>query len=78
MNNIKLNKKIIILIFISFFISLIFSVYFTYKYDRYESDSFTHSMVKGDAHPIWIKADILKKDLVSGKDYLLSGSELFL
>ena len=76
MNNIKLNKKIIILIFISFFISLIFSVYFTYKYDRYESDSFTHSMVKGDAHPIWIKADILKKDLVSGKDYLLSGSEL--
>jgi hypothetical protein len=76
MNNIKLNKKILILIFISFCISLFFSAYFTYKYDRYESDNFTHSMIKGDAHPIWIKADILKKDLVSGKGYLLSGSEL--
>jgi len=75
LNN-KLSKKIIYLIFISFFLSLLFSSFLTYKYDKYESDNFHHSMVKGDAYPIWQRAEKFKKDLDSGKNYLSSGSEL--
>ncbi len=76
MNNAKLPKRIVKLIFISLFVSLLLSIYITYKYDKFESDNVVHSMVKGDAHPIWKRAAKLKKDLLSGKDYLSSGSEL--
>jgi len=33
-------------------------------------------MVKGDAYPIWIRAEKFKNDLILEKDYLSSGSEL--
>ena len=61
MNNAKLPKKIVKLIFISLFVSLLLSIYITYKYDKFESDNVVHSMVKGDAHPIWKRAAKLKK-----------------
>ena len=64
MNNAKLPKKIVKLIFISLFVSLLLSIYITYKYDKFESDNVVHSMVKGDAHPIWKRAAKLKKDLL--------------
>ena len=76
MNNIKLPKKITNLIFISLLISIFLSIYLTYKYDRFESDNVVHAMVKQDAYHIWKRADKLKKDMLSGKDYFLSGSEL--
>ena len=76
MNNSKLPKKITNLVFISLIVSLILSIYITHKYDKYESDNAVHAMVKGDAFPIWKRAEKLKKDLFSGKDYFSSGSEL--
>ena len=77
MNNIKLSKKITNLIIISLLVSCFTSILFTYKYDKFESDNSTHSLVKGDAYPIWERAEKLKNDLQSGKDYLSSGSELY-
>ena len=76
MNNYKLHKRITYLIFYSLLLSLLFSIYLTNKYDKYESNTSVHSMVKGDSYPIWKRAEKFKKDLNSKKDYLSSGSEM--
>jgi hypothetical protein len=77
MSNNQLPKKISKLIIISLLFSIFFSISLTYKYDRLESDNSIHALVKGDSYPIWKRAENFKNDLMSGKGYLSSGSELY-
>ena len=73
-------KKTYILIFISFLISIVSTNIFINKYDKYEistDDIENHQIVKGDIPDIWIDGEIIKRDLLNGKNYFESGKEIF-
>ena len=73
-------KKTYILIFISLLISIISSSIFINKYDNYEistDEIENHRIIKGDIPDIWIDGEIIKRDLENGKNYFVSGKEIF-
>jgi hypothetical protein len=71
------NKKIIFFITFSFFLSLLISFNFINKLDVYESDGLDHHIIKGDIDDIWSRGAKFKNDLVSGKNFLISGTEVY-
>jgi hypothetical protein len=71
------NKKLFILIVMSFLISIAVSFQITENLDRYESDGFDHHIIKGDISDIWERGAIFKEDLISGKNFLVSGTEIY-
>lgn len=74
------NKRIYIIIFTAFTLSLITSFIFVKNFDRYEISTDVkenHAMIKGDIPDMWIDAQIIKNDLSNGKSYFESGNEIF-
>jgi hypothetical protein len=74
------KKNSLLLIIVSFLLSIIFSHFFLLKYDRYEisTDSIeNHAFIKGDIPDIWIEAENIKQDIESGENYFMSGNEIF-
>ena len=75
--NIK-NQKIILLVLLGFFLSILVSINYVSKFDNYEisSDDFeNHSMVKSDPLKFWIDAEKINNQIKEGKTYLETGSE---
>ena len=71
------NKKIFFFITFSFFLSVLISLNFVNKLDLYESDGFDHHIIKGDIDDIWSRGAKFKYDLISGKNFLVSGTEIY-
>ena len=71
------NKKLFILVIISFLISIAVSFHITENLDRYESDGIDHHIIKGDISDIWERGAIFKEDIASGKNFLVSGTEIY-
>ena len=71
------NKRVLIVITISFLISIIISFLFVNYLDKYESDGFDHQLIKGDINDIWERGKKFKDDLVSGKNFFISGTEIY-
>ena len=74
------EKKIYLLIFTAFFISIITSFILIQNFDKYEisTDNLeNHAIIKGDIPDIWIDGQTIKDDLISGKSYFESGKEIF-
>ena len=71
------NKKIFFFITLSFFLSILISLNFVNKLDLYESDGFDHHIIKGDIDDIWSRGAKFKDDLISGKNFLVSGTEIY-
>ena len=74
------KKGVFFLIIASFFLSILFSNFFLSKYDRYEistDEIQNHAFIKGDIPGIWTEAEKIKQDLQSGKNYFMSGTELW-
>jgi hypothetical protein len=71
------NKKIFFFITFSFFLSVLISLNFVNKLDLYESDGFDHHIIKGDIDDIWSRGAKFKYDLISGKNFLASGTEIY-
>ena len=67
------KKKILFIIFIGFFISIITSFINLNKYDQISNQ--LHPMIIGDIKLIWVEAEKLKRDLYDGKNYFNSGRE---
>ena len=75
--NIK-NQKIILLVLLGFFLSVLVSINYVSKFDNYEisSDDFeNHSMVKSDLLKFWIDAEKINNQIKEGKTYFETGSE---
>ena len=76
----NLINKTYILIFTSLLISIISTNIFINKYDKYEistDEIENHRIVKGDIPDIWVDGEIIKRDLEKGKNYFVSGKEIF-
>ena len=72
------NKKILLFfIIVSFLISIILAFQIVDTLDKYESDGIDHHIVKGDISDIWARGAQFKKDIISGKNFLVSGSEIY-
>ena len=71
------NKKALCLIAISFFISITIAFQFVDNLDKYESDGLDHHIIKGDISDIWEKGEKFRVDLLSGKNFLTSGTEIY-
>lgn len=72
------NKKILLFfIIISFFISIGVAFHIVNSLDMYESDGLDHHIIKGDIEDIWKKGAKFKSDIISGNNFLVSGSEIY-
>ncbi len=74
-----LENKTYSVIIISLIISIIFSIIFIKKYDSYEistDEIENHRMIKSDIPSIWTNGEIIKRDLMTGKNYFESGTEI--
>ena len=75
--NIK-NQKIILVVLLGFFLSILVSANYVSKFDNYEisSDDFeNHSMVKSDIKKFWTAAEEINSQIKEGKTYFETGSE---
>ncbi len=75
--NIK-KKKIILVVLLGFFLSILVSTNYVSKFDNYEisSDDFeNHSMVKSDILKFWISAEEINNQVKEGKTYFETGNE---
>jgi len=72
-----IDKKIFFFIAFSLLLSVLISLNFVNKLDLYESDGFDHHIIKGDIDDIWSRGAKFKDDLISGKNFLVSGTEIY-
>ena len=72
-----IDKKIFFFIAFSLLLSVFISLNFVNKLDLYESDGFDHHIIKGDIDDIWSRGAKFKDDLISGKNFLVSGTEIY-
>jgi len=74
-----LNKKIItnFIIFISFILSVLLSLFYVGAYDTYQLDQSTHVMLKEETYYHWFKAALIIEQIKNGASFFIAGEELF-
>ncbi len=74
------NKKsflFIIIIFCSFFLSVLVSLFYVSNYDNYKKNGYEHQLIKDETFYHWRQGDKIAKDVKNGKNFFLAGDITF-
>jgi len=71
------QKSYLFIILLGFFLSIILSSYYVKKYDKYNSDNYTHQLLKDETYYHWHQGAKIVKDVKNGKNFFLAGDVTF-
>jgi len=71
------KKSYLLIILLGFILSIILSTYYVKKYDRYNSDNYTHQLLKDETYYHWHQGAKIVEDVKNGKNFFLSGDVTF-
>jgi|TARA_B110000438_G_C15812664_1_gene650392 hypothetical protein len=71
------QKLYLFIILLGFFLSIILSSYYVNKYDKYNSDNYTHQLLKDETYYHWHQGAKIVKDVENGKNFFLAGDVTF-
>ena len=71
------QKSYLFIILLGFCLSIILSSYYVKKYDKYNSDNYTHQLLKDETYYHWHQGAKIVEDVKNGKNFFLAGDITF-